>query len=130
MAKKKEKPISEQISDLTISLRTDIARWCHIRDNGCSDPCWADGVNMNLKRNHIINDKRQLAELIGDDFSLYPIEFFIPIPPEVPNDFMRYNGGKRGHYGYEMLATYERDKPILDKWGTYEFSLSNDEIYS
>lgn len=129
MAKKKQKPIAEQIKDLTESLRGSIARWCDIRDNGCHDPSWSDGTNMNLVHNHIISYKRQLSELIKDNFLQYPMEFFIPVPPEVPNDYMRYNGGNRGHYGYEMLSTYERDKPILDKWGTYEYALECQEGY-
>ena len=65
--------------------------------------------------------------LIKDNFLMYPMEFFIPVPPEVPNDYMRYDGGRRGHWGHEMLATYERDKPILDKWGTYDYAVSVDE---
>lgn len=129
MAKKKQKTINEQIKDLTESLRNSISRWCDIRDNGCTDPNWSDGTNMNLVHNHIIYYKKQLMELIKDNFMLYPMEFFIPVPPEVPNDYMRYNGGKRGHYGTEMLSTYERDKSILDKWGSYEYTVSTNEIY-
>lgn len=129
MAKKKQKTINEQIKDLTESLRNSLSRWCDIRDNGCTDPCWSDGTNMNLVHNHIIYYKKQLMELIKDNFMLYPMEFFIPVPPEVPNDYMRYNGGNRGHYGTEMLSTYERDKPILDKWGSYDYTISTTEIY-
>lgn len=29
-------------------------RWQEIHKNGCNDPFWSDGVNLNLIRNHMI----------------------------------------------------------------------------
>lgn len=35
-------------------IREEIAQWKDINQNGCNDPFWSDGCNMNLTRNHII----------------------------------------------------------------------------
>lgn len=37
--------------------------WIKINENGCNDPFWADGVNMNLLRNHILYAKRKISEI-------------------------------------------------------------------
>ena len=39
--------------DYRAELERSFERWEYIRDNGASDPFWADGFNMNLVRNHI-----------------------------------------------------------------------------
>ena len=44
-------------------LINDFARWEHLYTCGGQDPCWEDGYNLNLVRNHIIHDKRRLEEL-------------------------------------------------------------------
>ena len=67
--------------------------WNHIAQNGCSDPGWPDGVNMNLVRNHIIYyygllHERQAAQV---QISLFDIPARTPersIPPEVPDNYM------------------------------------------
>ena len=82
-------------------LEKDIDRWKSIKENGCNDPCWPDGVNMNLKRNHIIYDLRHIAELERRPKQVTFVDLLkgfdnVPsgmsddprIPPEVPNDFM------------------------------------------
>ena len=107
---KKNKSRDQQIADLHAELQRDIDRWNDIKVNGCNDPFWPDGVNLNLKRNHIIYDLRQLAELQQSPVQL---SFFTAmgvtdcdtlimsdksIPPEVPNDFMvkdRFENGRR-----------------------------------
>ena len=73
-------------------LRKDIAReaaaWIAIRDHGCNDPYWTDGNNLNLTRNHIIDDKRQLRELCEGNGMDLPDEYYLPTPPEAENDYM------------------------------------------
>lgn len=46
-----EKMTVEQIQD---NIDERFRAWNQIAQNGCSDPGWPDGVNMNLVRNHII----------------------------------------------------------------------------
>lgn len=106
----KKNNIDQQIAHLKAELQRDIDRWNDIKANGCNDPFWTDGVNLNLKRNHIIYDLRQLAELQDGPVQL---SFFTAmgvtdcdthvmsdkrIPPEVPNDFMvkdKFENGRR-----------------------------------
>ena len=35
-------------------LQEENKHWDDLKKNGCSDPAWPDGVNLNLVRNHII----------------------------------------------------------------------------
>ena len=37
--------------------------WKHINEEGCSDPFWPDGMNMNLTRNHILSYRNEIAEI-------------------------------------------------------------------
>lgn len=82
-------------------LEQDMERWRFIKENGCNDPCWPDGVNLNLKRNHIIYDLRHIAELekkpkqitfsellSGVTNSTIVDENDPRIPQKVPDDFM------------------------------------------
>lgn len=82
-------------------LEKDIARWNDIKQHGCNDPCWPDGVNLNLKRNHIIYDLYQIAEFekkpiqltfakLINAYTVGPVDVANDprIPPEVPHDFM------------------------------------------
>lgn len=95
---KKPSPSSEMAA-LHAELQRDIDRWNDIKQNGCNDPFWPDGVNMNLKRNHIINDLRRLAELEQKPIQISM--FMTPeqsqmndvmndsrIPPKVPENYM------------------------------------------
>ena len=78
---------SEPLSDNdAIAARREYARrelehWQNIFTNGCSDPAWPDGCNLNLTRNHILSALRGLQDL-GEDVS------WIYVPPEVANGLM------------------------------------------
>jgi len=99
-AKWERLPLSQRIADVTAELEADIAKWHDIQKNGCNDPAWPDGVNMNLKRNHIINDLVMLADLekkpvqitfqmlIEGNQTGIDVENDSRIPPLVPNDYM------------------------------------------
>lgn len=82
--KEKLKNSPDQV--LTEELKREYARWETIFNNGCSDPFWSDGVNLELVRSHIIHDKRQIEEeLIPEE---YPEEYYRELPPEVSRDYM------------------------------------------
>lgn len=86
MGKKKEKiPTSV---DFSIHLTESYRRWVHIFTQGCSDPTYEDGVNINLVRNHILYYKRMCEEVLKDNFIAYPDEYFYPTPENLPQDFM------------------------------------------
>ena len=96
-------PLSQRIADVTAELEADMARWRDIKENGCSDPSWPDGVNMNLKRNHIIYDLMMLADLEkkpvqitfqmlidGNESASIDIQQDSRVPPLVPDDYMAH----------------------------------------
>lgn len=97
----KKPTITQQIAQANADLQRDIDRWNEINQNGCNDPFWADGANMNLVRNHIIYDLRRLAELEQKPVQLSVFMLIDPahnsiddvmgdkrIPPLVSNDYM------------------------------------------
>ena len=54
-----EKMTEAQIRE---QLDAEYKHWDDLKKNGCSDPAWPDGVNLNLVRNHIIYWYRLLRE--------------------------------------------------------------------
>lgn len=85
MAKKEKVPSAKELEERILSC---YKRWKQIYDEGCSDPSWEDGVNINLVRNHIIYHKKECDKYLGNRFYLYPDCYFFPLPPELPNSFM------------------------------------------
>ena len=86
MKNKKQRKMS--LDELIAECEHEYATWKNIRQNGCRDPCWADGVNLNLVRNHIIYAKEKIKEYCeqeGVDTS--PI-FLLELPPQVAPNFM------------------------------------------
>jgi len=93
----RSKPKNEPtVESLMRDVEDSFQRWEHIRDHGCSDPGWEDGINMHLIRNHIVWYYRQLAELLDgvqmDMFSeagFCPEQYGLrPVPPKYPMDWM------------------------------------------
>ena len=83
-------------------LRQEIAaallHWHQLMEEGSSDPCWPDGCNLNLVRNHIIYYDRILREKTAADkqISLFD-DTSDPspnsqIPPRVPETYMVAGG--------------------------------------
>ena len=93
-------PYHEQVETLNRFIEQDRKHWQDIFENGCSDPFWEDGVNMNLVRNHIIAWVRTLYEIDQTDRQMDLFDLFaetVPkrdfmdderIPPKVPSSFM------------------------------------------
>lgn len=77
------------ITSVTKELEKAFERWEYIKSNGCSDPHWPDGCNMNLVRNHISYYKRQLRELCGCKL---PDIYYKPTPIEVSENYMNPQG--------------------------------------
>lgn len=59
-------------------LVEDFARWDHLFEYGGQDPFWEDGCNLNLVRNHILNDKDRLKKL-----EYFPSIYYRKTPQEV-----------------------------------------------
>lgn len=73
------------VEDYCREIREKQKRWKLMNRSGCNDPYWTDGQNMNLLRNHIIYAKKQLEILCEGSL---PEEYFLPLPPVVPNTYM------------------------------------------
>ena len=92
-------------------LEDEYRRWNDIKKNGCSDPAWPDGVNLNLVRNHIIYFYRFLLERTSKNVQLSMFDVGMdlqderPLPPEVPNNYIVPNGKYRDRLNgrYENL---------------------------
>ena len=69
-----------------LELKKDYEHWQDVYENGCNDPSWADGFNLNLIRNHIIYYKVQLMETLAEDE--LPELYFKELPPKVDPDYI------------------------------------------
>lgn len=84
----KAKSAGDKVSECCQNIRQEIEHWKDINQNGCSDPFWSDGCNMNLTRNHIIYYQRQLKEICVENRLPLPEEYYFSAPPEVDNQYM------------------------------------------
>lgn len=84
----KKKTPEQTVKDLSVDIIKEIEAWERKNEEGCSDPFWPDGVNMNLNRNHIIYDKRQIEEICRGNGLTLPGEYYIPTPPEANDYYM------------------------------------------
>ena len=100
--------VTVQVARLEAQVQADVNHWHDLMANGCNDPFWPDGVNLNLVRNHIIYGLRQIAELITSERQLSMFEISTisandvmqdeRIPPKVDDNYMvkdRYENGRR-----------------------------------
>ena len=69
-------------------IHGEIEHWKDINQNGCNDPFWSDGCNMNLTRNHIIYYQSKIRETCTENQLPLPEECYLSIPPEVDNNYM------------------------------------------
>lgn len=83
--KKTTIPNSKELKEMLVK---DMKRWVHIFNEGCSDPSYCDGVNINLVRNHILHDKAEIERNLQHNYMAYPDEYFYPDPIELPQTFM------------------------------------------
>lgn len=84
----KKKIVQEQLCEYRESIIEELERWKHINQNGCNDPFWEDGCNMNLVRNHIVYYKCLIAQICKENGLTLPEEYYLPLPPEVDSEYM------------------------------------------
>lgn len=84
----KRKTPEQSVQELCMDIRREIAHWIDLNENGGYDPFYPDGVNMNLTRNHVVYEKRQIVELCVEHGIPFPEELYLPIPPEVDDYYM------------------------------------------
>ena len=97
---------AEMVQKHAQQIMVEIAHWLNLRDYGCSDPFWPDGTNMNLTRNHVIYEKRQIDELCEAHGLPVPPERYIETPPEVPD--MYFAGKASGQRWQRLCALGDR----------------------
>ena len=76
------------LEELIAECEHEYATWENIHQNGCRDPCHADGVNLNLVRNHIIYAKEKIKEYCEQESVETPPILLMELPPQVASDFM------------------------------------------
>lgn len=80
------------IEEIQAMIDREFEHWNDMCANGCNDPNWHDGVNMNLTRNHILYYYRILDGKTeqGEQLTLFSAITTDrrPVPPEVPQDYM------------------------------------------
>lgn len=84
----KEETSENKVKSYSEQIRKEISQWKDINQNGCNDPFWPDGCNMNLTRNHILYYQRKIAEICIEKHLPYPEEYYFSVPPEVDNFYM------------------------------------------
>lgn len=104
---------AEQVAALSNELQADIERWKKIRRYGCNDPNWTDGCNMNLVRNQVIYEKRQISILCATEGMVLPDAFYKPVPPPVSDNYMARKEPK-GEAQKRRYARLESDGTELD----------------
>ena len=83
--KSAKNPVAE-LDQAVLEFHKSAERWRTIRTEGCGDPFWPDGLNMNLVRNHMIYYKRQMIELCEEYGMIQPEEIYGQLPPAVPDN--------------------------------------------
>lgn len=110
-----KKNYKEELKKECLDLMNEVERWKYICENGCSDPFWPDGTNMNLTRNHIMYHKWKIEFWCAVLGLALPGEYYIPTPPEAPEGYManlkQKERVKRISSGGRILIT---EKPIYD----------------
>jgi hypothetical protein len=93
--KLKEKSPQKLLSEYTKQLVETLNRWEKQHKNGCNDPFWPDGCNLNLLRNHMFYYKRKIRELCEQIKTDIPGEYFLPIPPYIDSNYFAKPNSKR-----------------------------------
>lgn len=116
----KKKTPEQELNELCEEVRNKINHWEDINRNGCNDPFWSDGCNMNLTRNHIIYAKRQIVEICERHGIPISEEMYLPTPPEVSDYYMASMKQKRR---VDMIGHPERITTKKNRYDREQLSL-------
>lgn len=86
MSKKKQSKIS--LETLVLECEERFKRWTEIHENGCCDPTWPDGVNLNLVRNHIMITQKRIKDYCEVGNEELPAIALREVPPKLDSDYM------------------------------------------
>lgn len=113
--KRKGPSAEERLREATASCEGSYRQWQNIYENGCMDPSWPDGVNLNLVHNHIHYYKKIIQEC-SDELGLeYPEVYFRDIPPKVDTDYIAQPERiiKDAQEAYQELSEHPSYKKLL-----------------
>lgn len=114
--KKRKGPSAEQrLQEAITSCEASYKQWNNIFENGCMDPSWPDGVNLNLVHNHIHYYKKIIEEC-SDELGLdYPEVYFRDIPPKVDSDYIAQPERivSDANEAYKVLSEHPSYKKLL-----------------
>lgn len=116
----KKKTPEQELKELCKEIRQEIDHWEDINRNGCNDPFWSDGCNMNLVRNHIIYAKYRITEICAVNKIPIPEEAYLPVPPMVDDYYMANLKQKRR---VKMIGHPERITTKRNKYNREQLSL-------
>lgn len=116
----KKKTPEQELKELCKDIRQEIDDWEYINQNGCDDPFWPDGTNMNLTRNHIIYDKRRIMKICKKHNISLPEEIYLPTPPEVDDYYMASLKNKRR---IQRISDGEKFTTKRNKYDSEQLSL-------
>lgn len=111
------------LEELISNCEKEYSLWDEIYSNGCRDPCWHDGCNLNLVRNHIIYYKKQIEAHCAEKSAENPPILLRELPPQVSNDYMAKSGEIRK--GAEKLLTKIMDMPEFIQLRKCQLGLSS-----
>lgn len=84
----KKKTPEQELKELCEDIIRERDHWNYINEHCCNDPFWPDGCNMNLTRNHIVYDRREIEKLCLESGLPLPEEYYYKIPPVVDDNYM------------------------------------------
>ena len=87
----------DKVKEYRQCIRQEIEHWKDINQNGCSDPFWPDGCNMNLTRNHIIYYQSKIREICTENWLPLPDEYYLAAPPEVNVNYGEFETERAGY---------------------------------
>lgn len=77
---------AKSLDEWYAELEQEYARWQTIYTEGGNDPFWADGMGLELTRNHIIYEKNQIDELFPN--ASHREAYDRPLPPKIDRNYM------------------------------------------
>lgn len=119
----KKKTPEQELKALCRDIRREIDHWDDINENGCNDPFWADGTNMNLTRNHILYAKERVADICEQHSITIPEEMYLPTPPEVDNCYMANLDQKKRVESIRRLHGRDKIRTKRNKYDRKQLSL-------
>lgn len=90
-----KKSPKQTVDEMAEAIKQTIANWKNLKESGCNDPGWPDGLNMNLLRNHVIYYKCEIKDLCKKHTLLIPPEAYVSDLPYTDNNYFAKPKGDR-----------------------------------